>query len=105
MEIRWGGSAIIERLEKIRTEIQEYYGQLNEIRAGLKVKNPIDKPGYLREWELCRERRVMKWEGGLDDQPYLWLREQEIIGQEATLMESFALAAAQKQGGSVNAPS
>jgi hypothetical protein len=70
---------------------------LNEIRAGLKVKDPIDKPEYLREWELCRQWHVMKEAGGLADQPYVWLLEQEVIGQEATLQEALAAAAAAVQ--------
>jgi hypothetical protein len=102
VEIRWGGSLVVERLEKIRLEIREYYGQLNEIRAGLKPKDPIFKPDYLREWELCRQWHVMLNAGGLVDQPYLWLLEMEIVGQEATLMESLAAKAAAVNSGEAN---
>ena len=84
---RLGGSLVTDSLETLRDEVRNYFGVLNEIRAGLNPKVP-DKPVALRLFEQCREMGIPLISGGLVDQPHIWLREYAICLQETQLWQA-----------------
>ena len=61
----------------------DYFGQLNEIRQGIKPKpeDRIEKPDALIRYELAQSLGVPYVEGGLQDQPYWWMKEHGVIIQ------------------------
>lgn len=52
---------------------------LNQVNAGLKIRpeNVVQKPPELRKFEQMETLGLPLWEGGLQDQPHIWL---ELIG-------------------------
>lgn len=82
-----GGITYLERLDNIKLQIREYYGELNELKLGATRKVPT-KPSFLSAYEMINKLRIPLVDGGLMDQPSLWLLEYEIIEQEITLMEA-----------------
>lgn len=82
-----GGSRVAEQLEALREEIRDYYGALNEIKAGLHPTIP-EKPTALRLYEQCKEMGISLVAGGLLDQPHIWLREYAICLQETQLWQA-----------------
>jgi hypothetical protein len=64
----------------------EYFGQQNELRQGLTIKDdkghriaPMEKPDVLLEYERCKQYGVLLYSGGLNDQPHMWLLEQDVV--------------------------
>jgi hypothetical protein len=82
-----GGSIISERLNKLREDIREYYGKINEIKQGLAVKDLV-KPEALVYYEFCRVLHTPYISGGIIDQPYILLLEFEVCMTESELMEN-----------------
>jgi hypothetical protein len=74
-----GGRVVADRLEHISEVVTNYLGQQNELSQGLKVKDPIEKPDVLLEFERCERYHVAYYPGGLADQPHMWLLEQDIV--------------------------
>ena len=70
-------------LEDLKSELWEYYGQLNEIRMGLKVdpETAIAKPEELIRYEQAKDLGIPYVDGGLQDQPYIWLMEHGVINR------------------------
>lgn len=58
----------------------EYFGQLNEFKANIKGRPP-EKPGNLRAYELIQKMGIQIVEGGIMDQPSIWLLQYEAIAQ------------------------
>jgi hypothetical protein len=76
-----------EVLDNIRTQLEEYYGALNEVR--MHVRNiPPKKPDVLVIYEMCVKQRLPLVAGGLMDQPHFWLLEQEVIEQTLEMLRS-----------------
>jgi hypothetical protein len=75
-----GGRLISEALENLKLEIDEYYAKLNEIK-NVSLKNPYakieipDLPEALELYEMCTEMHIPLVDGGLLDQPNIWLLE------------------------------
>jgi len=88
-----GGSLVAGKLEKLRDEIREYYGLLNELKAGLKVDFP-EKPEAMTLYERCRSTGLPLVAGGVLDQPHIWLLEWSVIEQQIAIMESIPGASA-----------
>lgn len=61
----------------------DYYGQLNEIQLGLKPKpeDKIEKPEALVRYELAMDFHIPYVDGGLLDQPFIWMKEHSTIAQ------------------------
>ncbi len=68
-------------MEELRSELWDYYGQQNEIRAGVKPKPEeyIPRPEALRRYDMAKSLGVPYVAGGLEDQPYLWMQEHGVI--------------------------
>jgi hypothetical protein len=87
-------------LTLLRDTLQEYAGQINEIRAGLKPDEKIDKPEALILYEQCKELGIPLVKGSLLDQPHIWMLEYKICDDETKLMAAIhAINDHNKQGG------
>ena len=75
---------ISDHLEAIRSEIREYYGQLNEVKLGARSKAP-ERPEEFVQYEIMQRFNLPLVAGGLMDQPWLWLQTQQIISEEIEL--------------------
>ncbi|MCX6064853.1 MAG: hypothetical protein NT121_03750 [Chloroflexi bacterium] len=58
-------------------ELEEYYGALAELKAGLNVPIP-EQPEILQYVEMCEENNIPLIAGGLLDQPHIFLIEANI---------------------------
>ena len=83
-----GISKIIGNLHSYPSKVMEYFGQQNELASGLHVKNPMGKPDVLLDYERCKRYGVLLEGGGLNDQPHLWLLEQDIVREIITLFDA-----------------
>jgi hypothetical protein len=95
MEWRPGGRIVQERLEKIKEELQEYYGLLNELQMGVTTKPP-QKPNCLEVYDLYESIGLPLVAGGLLDQPHIWLMEYQTTKNQKELLEMI-LSAAKKE--------
>lgn len=68
----------------------EYYGTLNEVKLGLEVPMP-EKPEAMILYEQCAEFGIPLVEGGIMDQPFIWLQEYKIVADFKKQMELFEL--------------
>jgi len=94
-----GGIILSEKLNELEAALREYYGAINEIRMGLRAKVP-KKPDALVMHEKCKALGIPLVEGGVMNQPYIWLQELAVIIEQETL---FALLE-QKQREQSGAP-
>jgi hypothetical protein len=78
VERRLGGRRVRDTLEKLTQELEDYLGSINELKDGLR-KDLLPKPAELILYELVKSTGLPLVQGGLLDQPYLWLRQWEII--------------------------
>jgi len=80
-----GGSGVAEGLEALRDALQEYFGVLSSIKEGLPVKAVPEKPEALIKYDQCKAMGIPLVEGGLRDQPHIWLYEYAICQQQREL--------------------
>ena len=76
---------IDEKLNLLRRELANYFGQLNEIKAGIRPKEITEKPEALALYELCEMTGLPLVKGSLLDQPHIWLQEYVICRQESII--------------------
>lgn len=78
-----GGRWLAHYLRELQQQLWDYFGQLNEISLGLKPKpeDRIEKPQALVRYELTKELVVPYVAGGLQDQPFIWIKEHSVIRQ------------------------
>lgn len=81
-----GGSALARGLELLEVALQDYFGTLNEIEQGLNVDVPV-KPEALVYWEMMKFTDLPVVDGGLIDQPHIFMREMIIVANQVTLNE------------------
>lgn len=79
-----GGSKLEGGLRELEAALHEYFGGLNEILAGLNRKPP-EKPEALILWEKCQAMGVQLVDGGLIDQPFIWLQEVRVVIEISSL--------------------
>ena len=82
MEGRSGGRELIEKLEQLRSAIQNYYGMLGEIKQGLKPENVFERPDVLEIMEVCRSMGISRVDADYEHQPYIWMLEFKTAVQE-----------------------
>lgn len=82
-----GGSVLAGILDKLSTEIDEYLGALNEVKAGLGTRLP-EKPTALILYEQTKEMGIPLVAGGVEDQPHIWLEMYAICMQKTKLWET-----------------
>ena len=86
---RRGGRLLAYFLHELQEAIGEYYGQLNEIRLGLTDEIP-QKPEAMILYEQIQELGIPLVEGGVLDQPFIFMQEYRIVGlmiQQMKLVE------------------
>jgi len=75
-----GGRLIGEALENLKIELDEYYAKLNEIKNN-SIKSLYDNieipepPEALLLYDMCNDMHIPLVDGGLLDQPHIWLLE------------------------------
>lgn len=75
-----GGRLIKDILEKQTEQINDYFGSINELRAGvIPIEKVPNKPGILAAVELIESTGLPLWAGGLMDQPHIFLMQQEMV--------------------------
>ena len=80
-----GGSGVAEGIKALREALKEYFGVLSSIKDGLPVKAVPEKPEALIKYDQCKAMGIPLVEGGLRDQPHIWLYEYAICQQEREL--------------------
>lgn len=94
-----GKRVILEIIDDIKSEIQEYYGLLNELRMGARSKVP-EKPEILILSDTLKSLNLPVWSGGLMDQPYLTSLLLVIARESADVMEHLQNALNNQPGSS-----
>ena len=89
MEWCLGGSIVEDILRELRAELEEYLGSVNELRAGLRTTIP-PKPAALYWYEMVQSTGLHLVSGGLMDQPYIWLRQWELVEGVKKLFEEIS---------------
>lgn len=84
-----GGKILGGILKDLEAELDNYYGSLNEIRLGVSHEVP-QKPTALIYYEQTKELGVPLVEGGLVDQPHIWLQQYAICMQREKLWKMIA---------------
>ena len=70
-------------------ELEEYYGKLNELRNGLTV-GEIVTPEILIYLEMCESNGIPLVEGGLLNQPHIFLIEASIARTKRSMFEQIS---------------
>jgi hypothetical protein len=82
-----GGIEVGEILKGLEYDLDEYYGTLNEIRLGVNTP-PKPKPVPLQLFEMTKELSIPLVDGGVLDQPHIWLLMIGVIRQRESLWRS-----------------
>lgn len=61
---------------------------MNEIKAGVKPDKPPEKPVAYILYEQCKELNLPLLEGGIMDQPHIWLMQWAVCMQREALWRS-----------------
>lgn len=72
-----GGTVLRGITEDLETRLENYLGSLNEIRLGLRQQSE-EKPAELIVYEQIVELKQPLLEGGIMDQPHIWLMQYAI---------------------------
>ena len=85
----FGVKLVNESLTKLRDEVVDFYGALNEVRANARsAKNLPEEPDAMYLYKKCKSMGIPLVAGGLLDQPHIWLLEWNIVEQQTLFMES-----------------
>jgi|WetSurSiteA1Bulk_404760.scaffolds.fasta_scaffold361165_1 hypothetical protein len=74
-----------EELEQLENSLLEFYGYENERLAGLK-SDYVQKPIELIKMEQVQALGIPLVEGGLSDQPHIWIYEYAICNRVKTMI-------------------
>lgn len=88
MEQPFGRKLVEDGLEILRDTIREYYGCLNELKAGIKPNPMVEMPDAMYLYEQCVSMKMPLLDGGILDQPVIWLLEWNAVHIQKTIMES-----------------
>ena len=83
-----GGRVLAEYLDWLRAELDDYFGALAEMSIQVHNERAYHKPLALIRYEQCKSLGVPLVQGGLVDQPYIWLMEWAIIEQVKTVFDT-----------------
>ena len=67
-------------------ELEEYYGTIAELKAGLNVPIP-ETPEIIQYLEMCERNNIALVAGGLLDQPHIFLIEANIARDQRNLFQ------------------
>lgn len=65
-------------LYELKLELEEYFGHLNALKAGLEKTVP-KKPPALVVYDLIKSTGLPLVEGGIMKQPHIWMLQWEVI--------------------------
>jgi hypothetical protein len=89
-----GGRAVAAKLEALRNALYDYYGAINELKVLLEsqphtLPNIVipEKPEALKLWEQCNTMNLPLYDGGVMDQPHIWLEEWAIVKEVHDLFQ------------------
>jgi len=94
----FGELELSKALDKLREDLEGYFGALNELRYGLNVAVP-EKPQSLTFFEQMEEFRSLPKAGGLLDQPFILMREMKLCVEVRDIFAAFARAQQKQPGG------
>jgi len=94
----FGNLELSRRLEELEQELQNYFGAIAEVRANVRTTVP-DKPEALLLTEQCQELGLPLVQGGVEDQPYIWIREYRLCVQTKALFDAINKAQENKENG------
>lgn len=93
------GKKVVEGgLRRLREELQDYFGALNELQAGIKGTKIPDQPEALKKWRQCQTLGLPLCSGGVMDQPHIWLMEIAVVIEMQQLFAALERAAAEQSG-------
>lgn len=98
MGSRGGGSTLAQKLNELREALGDYYGTLNELQLGLNVPVP-EKPEAMIYYEQMEALGIPLVDGGVLDQPYIFMQEYKIVADFKKQQELIRLKAAANEGG------
>jgi hypothetical protein len=83
-----GGSLLAEAVDGLQVDVANYLGMLNQLAAGLRLapEERYEMPPELRKYYQMQETGLAIWEGGLDDQPHIWL---QMLGVLSSTVKTF----------------
>lgn len=75
-------------MKDLESRLANYLGMLNQIKAGLKIRpqDAVEIPPELRKYRQMKQTGLPLWEGGLQDQPHIWL---EMLGVIESVVRTF----------------
>lgn len=76
------------QLNTLREYLREYFGALNELRAGIARKDMPPKPTALILYEQCNKMQIPLVSGGVMDQPHIWLLEWAVVQEELDMWKA-----------------
>lgn len=94
----FGDLALAEKLSELDEALQNYFGSIAEVRLGLRTIIP-DKPEALILTEQCKDLGLPLVQGGIEDQPYIWMKEYAICVQTKALFEAINKAQEKNKDG------
>ena len=70
-------------MEELSAILWDYFGQQNELKERIKIapEDLIRKPEALIRYEQSKELGIPYVEGGVVDQPFIWMQEHAVIAQ------------------------
>lgn len=90
MERPNGGRELEGELQALKETLYNYYGALNEMKAGIVKVDLPDKPQALIRYEQCKALKINLLSGGLLGQPHIWLMEVAIMRDVEKLFDSLS---------------
>jgi hypothetical protein len=74
--------------------MSNYLGMLNEVAIGLKIRpdRVVQMPPELKKYRQMEVTGLPIWEGGLQDQPHIWLEMMGVIAHIIKVFENLAKA-------------
>jgi hypothetical protein len=98
VEPQLGGIYITDRLVELEKAIDDYYGMVNLLKAGITPKGDeiVDKPEALSLYDMCKEMGIPRVTGCLEEQPYIWLLEWATAKNKSELHEHLYLLSLQQ---------
>ena len=84
----FGEIKFAKHLEELREELESWYGQINELRMGVRPEKHVEKPYVAIVLEQMEQFGHLPEAGSINDQPLYLMRELELAKQVRTVFEN-----------------
>ena len=81
-----GGRIVAEGLELLTEELDNYFGAISQLKSGTTIILP-EMPEALVYYYMCNDMKMSLVEGGIYDQPHIWLLEYGICQKRKEIYE------------------